>query len=61
MLVEKYAPVYAKASTKYQKSEVIAAIVSEVRRGSKVGGELYLSSKGLPSEGVRLCLFIELL
>jgi hypothetical protein len=60
MLVEKYAPVYAKASTKYQKSEVIAAIVSEVRRGSKVGGELYLSSKGLPSKGVRLCLFIEL-
>ena len=37
-LIEKYAPVYLRASTKYQKSEVIAKIVTEVRQKSPTGG-----------------------
>ncbi|KAL3919143.1 MAG: hypothetical protein SGILL_003902 [Bacillariaceae sp.] len=37
-LIEKYAPVYLHASTKYQKSEVIAKIVTEVRNKSPTGG-----------------------
>lgn len=37
-LIDKHAPVYLEASTKYQKSEVIAKIVTEVRTNSPDGG-----------------------
>jgi hypothetical protein len=38
VIIEKYAPVYQQAKTKYQKSEVIASIVADVRRHSPGGG-----------------------
>lgn len=37
-LIEEYAPIYLQVSTKYQKSEVIAKIVAEVRTKSPGGG-----------------------
>jgi hypothetical protein len=37
-LIEEYAPIYLRGSTKYQKSEVIAKIVAEVRTKSPGGG-----------------------
>ena len=55
MLVDKYAPVYAKASTKYHKSEVIAAIVTEVRSKSRLGGTLSIDQNR--AEGF-VCLFV---
>jgi hypothetical protein len=38
LLIEKYAPIYLQVNTKYQKSEVIAKIVAEVRSKSPEGG-----------------------
>lgn len=38
MLIDKYAPLYQQVNTKYQKSEVIAKIVAEVRNESPEGG-----------------------
>eukprot|EP00536_Pseudo-nitzschia_multiseries_P015671 jgi/Psemu1/150971/gw1.929.14.1 len=38
LMINKYAPMYLNVSTKYQKSEVIAKIVAEVRRKSPGGG-----------------------
>jgi hypothetical protein len=38
LLIDRYAPAYQKATTKYQKSEVIAKIVTEVRANSPGGG-----------------------
>jgi hypothetical protein len=38
MLIDKYAPLYQQVNTKYQKSEVIAKIVMEVRKNSPGGG-----------------------
>lgn len=37
-MINEYAPTYLNVSTKYQKSEVIAKIVAEVRRKSPGGG-----------------------
>lgn len=38
IIIEKYAPLYHQVKTKYQKSEVIANVVAEVRKHSPGGG-----------------------